>query len=33
MNNLEKELVCVPVGWWLSKKEREYIVENIKNII
>jgi UDP-glucose 4,6-dehydratase len=29
---LEKELVCIPVGWWLSEEEREFIVENIKNI-
>jgi dTDP-4-amino-4,6-dideoxygalactose transaminase len=23
---LEKELVCIPVGWWLSDGEREYII-------
>jgi dTDP-4-amino-4,6-dideoxygalactose transaminase len=28
---LEKELVCIPVGWWLSREEREYIVKNIVN--
>ena len=28
---LEKELVCIPVGWWLTDKERKYIVENIVN--
>jgi len=26
---LEKELVCIPVGWWLSEKNREYIVKKI----
>ena len=30
---LEKELVCIPVGWWLIDKEKEYIVDNIKLII
>lgn len=29
---LEKELVCIPVGWWLNKKDREIIVNTIKNI-
>ena len=28
---LEKELVCIPVGWWLTDKEKEYIVESIIN--
>lgn len=26
---LEKELVCIPVGWWLEEKDLEYIVENV----
>ena len=26
---LETELVCIPVGWWLEKKDVEYIVQNI----
>ena len=26
---LEKELVCIPVGWWLEKKDIEYIINNI----
>ena len=30
---LEKELVCIPVGWWLSDEDLEKIVENIKTII
>jgi dTDP-4-amino-4,6-dideoxygalactose transaminase len=28
---LEKELVCIPVGWWLENKDLEHIVGNIKN--
>lgn len=24
---LERELVCIPVGWWLSEKNREYIIK------
>ena len=26
---LEKELVCIPVGWWLEEKDLKYIVEKI----
>ncbi len=26
---LEKELVCIPVGWWLEEKDIEYIIDNI----
>ena len=29
---LEKELVCIPVGWWLYKNELDIIIENIKLI-
>ena len=28
---LEKELVCIPVGWWLKEDELEYIIKNILN--
>lgn len=28
---LEKEIICIPVGWWLSEENKDYIVENIKN--
>tara|TARA_B110000008_G_scaffold258210_1_gene276999 strand:- start:7586 stop:8749 length:1164 start_codon:yes stop_codon:yes gene_type:complete len=28
---LEKELVCIPVGWWLEEKDLEYIVNTIKS--
>jgi len=27
---LERELVCIPVGWWLKEDELEYIVSKIK---
>jgi dTDP-4-amino-4,6-dideoxygalactose transaminase len=30
---LEKELVCIPVGWWLTKEDRKYIIDSIKSII
>jgi dTDP-4-amino-4,6-dideoxygalactose transaminase len=29
LDMLEKELVCIPVGWWLEQKDLEYIIENI----
>ena len=27
---LEEKLVCLPVGWWVKEKDREYIVKCIK---
>jgi dTDP-4-amino-4,6-dideoxygalactose transaminase len=30
---LEKELVCIPVGWWLEKKDLVHIVNTIKKIL
>ena len=30
---LEKELVCIPVGWWLEKKDLVHISNTIKKII
>lgn len=30
---LEKEMVCIPVGWWLEEKDLEYIINNIKTIL
>mgnify|MGYP001314034879 CR=1 FL=1 len=30
---LEKELVCIPVGWWLEEKDIEHIVKSILEII
>jgi len=23
-------MICIPVGWWLSKEDREYITNTIK---
>jgi hypothetical protein len=28
---MEKELVCIPVGWWLTQENLEHIVKTIKN--
>ena len=30
LDQLEKELVCIPVGWWVDKEQLEYIVNKIK---
>ena len=30
IDNLVNKMICIPVGWWLTKKEREYIVNCIK---
>ena len=27
---LEKELVCIPVGWWLEENDLEFIVSKIR---
>jgi dTDP-4-amino-4,6-dideoxygalactose transaminase len=27
---LEKELICIPVGWWLEKDDLDYMIEKIK---
>lgn len=29
LDKLEKELVCIPVGWWLSIEDLEYIIKSI----
>jgi dTDP-4-amino-4,6-dideoxygalactose transaminase len=29
LNKLESKYVCIPVGWWLTTEEREYIVKSI----
>ena len=29
---MEKELVCIPVGWWLSPENLEHIVKTISSI-
>ena len=30
ITELEKELICIPVGWWLTQEDLEYIVNKIK---
>lgn len=30
---METELVCIPVGWWLTKSDLEHIVDTIKSFI
>jgi dTDP-4-amino-4,6-dideoxygalactose transaminase len=30
MDVLEKEMICIPCGWWLTPEDLEYIVANIK---
>jgi dTDP-4-amino-4,6-dideoxygalactose transaminase len=30
ITELEKELICIPVGWWLEKDDLDYIIEKIK---
>jgi dTDP-4-amino-4,6-dideoxygalactose transaminase len=32
ITELEKELICIPVGWWLENTDLEYIVNKIKEI-
>ena len=33
IDTLEKELVCIPVGWWLEETDIEYIVKTIREIL
>jgi dTDP-4-amino-4,6-dideoxygalactose transaminase len=28
---LETELICIPVGWWLTQENLDYMIEKIKN--
>ena len=28
---LEKELVCIPVGWWLEEIDLKYMIDTILN--
>ena len=30
ITELEKELICIPVGWWLEKEDLDYMIEKIK---
>ncbi|MFH1833001.1 MAG: DegT/DnrJ/EryC1/StrS family aminotransferase [Candidatus Levyibacteriota bacterium] len=31
VDKFSKYMICIPVGWWVSKKNREYIIEAVKN--
>ncbi len=26
-----KDMVCIPVGWWVTREDREYIVDLVKS--
>ncbi len=30
LDKVSKEMICIPVGWWVSREDREYIVKTIK---
>lgn len=30
LESIIDKLICIPVGWWVTKEDREYIVESIK---
>jgi dTDP-4-amino-4,6-dideoxygalactose transaminase len=30
IDQLEKELICIPVGWWLSEEDLDYMITKIK---
>jgi len=31
LDKLVKEMICIPVGWWLSNEQKEFIVKTIKS--
>lgn len=31
ISELEKELICIPVGWWLEKEDLDYMINKINN--
>jgi len=31
VDKIDTQMVCIPVGWWITKPELEYIVSTIKN--
>lgn len=31
MDELEKDMICIPVGWWVDEEDRQYIVDCIKS--
>lgn len=30
LNRLNEKIICIPVGWWVTPKDRQYIVDSIK---
>lgn len=30
LEEIVKEMLCIPVGWWLSETDRQYVVDSIK---
>ena len=30
ITELEKKLICIPVGWWVEKSDLDYIINSIK---
>lgn len=31
VDEFTRHMVCIPVGWWVSKKDREYIITTVKS--
>ena len=31
LDKLVKEMICIPVGWWVTPEDRQYIVDCIKD--
>ncbi len=30
LDEIQKQLICIPNGWWVTNEQREYIVDCIK---
>jgi dTDP-4-amino-4,6-dideoxygalactose transaminase len=30
IDKLEKDLICLPVGWWIDENDIQYIIDSIK---
>ena len=30
LDKVVEQMICIPVGWWVTKKDREHIVNCIK---
>ena len=30
LDKVVEEMICIPVGWWVTEEQREYIVDSIK---